>query len=1649
MEDMNKSSDSPMLNSVYKFFYDENKNNSKTVVPPDMTTVIDNLVESAWSDKDDLVRDTISDALLQLSTPFSQLILQSIINFRKSHSKLTQTQVNSMLKAVEQICRKQPGDLLPPLLNQVIAFSLEELLRAPQDPLPASAILVALGQNHCNNVMEVLLPRLLAGGDSLPNVSLIYTVGHLCSVVEFMPHISTVLDTIVTMLPAVKSDDHKFAFSYAFGKLCEAVSEHLSACKDKPDSGSVSKETYSRHLGEAFNTLFLSWMNNKDNKVCEAVLKALAPMFDLLPTHILTQNLPSIVSSLLALYKRAPALPRHSVTSALASLLHVAPVTSIEAHIDLIICTLHPMVWAVVDYNAGHPTYFRNHNEALRCYGEIAINFSARLDEILLRHLSIGTEQDKIISLVICTHLLSNKIVLRELLPVVHQLVNEPSAKLRKVLVKIIVELAYRNHITGTDSILIEFLVKNCSLQGDGSAEWVDLQETCQRTVFGLCTTVPPSLEVFFPNLQVQALLWNVLLRMLVTPEIPAAIPTITKSLAYLASECKFTSESGQEGIERSKQVNSKAVLARCLCLLGDPFHDDRGPSLLEFLKLYTSTLHPNLPAILSEKIPPLLDYLKLSDWTSHEWERELRDLTRVILSCMDRDYAISFASQLSVQFYVTCSDTSSDVSERVTLMYCLGETLCLLQDKAIIHSHLDTIINTLRTNSSTSSQTCAKAVGIVARSHLSLVLSRLDTLVKSELTRKSSRLLGLLRDTRQENEIERARLTLLYSYAYVVIEAPPGELAPHISTLCQFLLAQLTVCKEGDGNEACLFAIDNILQSIHQHPSVLTCSLEHKSQFLSLALSQVQSAQGPPRPILLKTIGSILKLPPPLPLPECSNILKITIAKVLQNCDKQTSKQATLHELWSLLEVILDQHAGTSLLMEIMGHLNPWINHTDPGHRSHALSTLHISLVAFYGNVGFHLSDPVKFECIGSVVGSLCVHACETEPGVRLPALRCIQTLLQLALCFEGHLSPDEDLPPVFCELSNESPTDYSTLSYTVCAKLPYPMLGDYAKSLVEGLREGDGAEGVGKMLNLLAESKGAELYHDVNDILDRIFCLVPGETGLLATPTILCLLHHHPSAVLNGLLAQSLPYGPNFVSLWRSLAQSTSVNDILRHLIRCLGGALFVEGKQHHRDPIAAHQPLSAVSALSEMFSEHSLAPTLRAYFPELFSTLLMVLGAYIGAQPPSHTPTNKASSLFIPNRNVMKLVPSLETCRTLRSLLEAVGCTKGSTALEDCKKLEFENKITVLSPCVSPLMKHVIESEDRSCVAKIVTSVNSYPCKTQSQKILVASVRAALICHGTSLDPVLLDSVIDSVLDGLSEANQSILVCSYKALASFAYLDHQQVGRHKDAVLEALVCGIEKYDPESQDVALEAMTGLGLLLPQLPHNTLSPIIIPIAITLKPFFEKENVALRCKALQVFGQLTTFNLSSEKESLREQLLGNLVCFLMYINETNAEVANTCRATLYQSVQLLDDSKMNEAVSKFIAQEMSSTSTQYYDFLSALAEGLVSCVPDSIHTLLMTALNYSKSSQPMVKSNAALFIGLLYHAWDREDALIGSISTRLMSLLKDSHPNVRMKAAQALSLLYVKSDPYQTTPIENSTEVHEENKEETFTSPFK
>jgi len=78
------------------------------------------------------------------------------------------------------------------------------------------------------------------------------------------------------------------------------------------------------------------------------------------------------------------------------------------------------------------------------------------------------------------------------------------------------------------------------------------------------------------------------------------------------------------------------------------------------------------------------------------------------------------------------------------------------------------------------------------------LVLLKLEKLGKEELTRKSSRLLGFMKDMKHESEVERVRLTLLLCYGEVALEAPGAQLLPRLEQhgIMQWVLQQLQTAK-------------------------------------------------------------------------------------------------------------------------------------------------------------------------------------------------------------------------------------------------------------------------------------------------------------------------------------------------------------------------------------------------------------------------------------------------------------------------------------------------------------------------------------------------------------------------------------------------------------------------------------------------------------------------------------------------------------------------------------------------------------------------------------------------------------------------------------------------------------------------------------
>jgi len=468
-------------------------------------------------------------------------------------------------------------------------------------------------------------------------------------------------------------------------------------------------------------------------------------------------------------------------------------------------------------------------------------------------------------------------------------------------------------------------------------------------------------------------------------------------------------------------------VFARCLALLGSPLNNNRGPYLLNFLQHYCPHLQPSLTKIWDHKIPQLVSYLEVSEWSESEWEALLLEfvsssLQTAIAAEESEDWVILVANQLSAQLPLY---PPSATDERSMLLKCLALAACNLSDRQIVSSHLDVMLAPLRSYSPHDSKACARGVGLLSRVHLSLVLSRLDSVAQSELNRRSSRLLGLMKDPRADMEVERARVTLLRCYAEMANQAAPSALLPRLEEgLMSWLISQLTLAKDPAAREAVLYTIANIADTLDRHRDTYSENLKSRDQLLNTLISLINNS--PPDPLLLRVTAAVVKLPPELATDFRSTLLRscfdrVFTAEVSENNveEKPPDCNPVIKNLGILVEELLIDDVSPATLDDISTMLEPWLVQRNVPQRAAAVYILRTTLQAYYHHMTFGYENPSKFSQAGSLMGRALLRCLDEDAEVCACARDCARLILLISAKYEGQSVSDTELEVAFAGMS------------------------------------------------------------------------------------------------------------------------------------------------------------------------------------------------------------------------------------------------------------------------------------------------------------------------------------------------------------------------------------------------------------------------------------------------------------------------------------------------------------------------------------------------------------------------------------------------------------------------------------------------------
>ncbi|CAH0726299.1 unnamed protein product, partial [Brenthis ino] len=1634
---------------------------SKSDCLKDTVTVLINAI----GDNDNAVNNVVIKSLTKIANIHPNEVIEIFCDFYKNTVKSNVIQLGNIVKVLEQTCVNQVKKIDSKIANELVNSMLRAMMENPNyEPvvqMGASAVLVAIGHEYLDLVLRSLINQMTPA--SVPHYTIAHTLGTLAAVNTHgvVPHVKEILGKMLPLLTLVKQDGVKQAFAYAFGHFAVAVSEQIGDNVENDNITSI-KDNFVTEFTIVFDVLYNQWLPSHEPKVSESVLEALGPITRLISERQFNETVNKFVLSLLSLYRK-PVINFYCISQCISYLLSPSPLNPKLTLNDNVINSINNVLFNLVllepDYDQPHTV--KNHFEVLRCFDHMTGQFPDQTVENLLHHCRNNQEKERMRAVIILTHLTTSSQVFIEnfatkfitILKIM--IAMEQGIKMKKLLVKAIVGLVYRNCIMASeDFAMVEFIIKHCGYEAPANvpkADVLDLHDTCRSSLILMCNTVT----------SVRTQLRNLLLIALTIDDFTTSMSTITHCLTSLLQN---NSEITEEQSDKSNEVlcSPDLVFVRCITHVVDPDQTELNKNVLIFLEEFSGDIHKNLKNSWTIEIQRLLKFVEKNE-SKEQWQGMLLSLLVSAVEQVNSNKWVETISTLISQQIM--AKKQPPIIKGVSLQY-LAVLSCHMSNAAVVETVLKIILFALKSIPIESVEYVSKAVGIASRQHGEFVLNELDATYKENEARRGNKFINFLssRSSKTEAELASVKYAIITCYGQVACECLDVHVLARLGENVTSILFEILkssppfdLCK---ASVTTLYEIGKALHPASHH----NVALRNRWQLLNAVLEQIYNTNLEKRnvelfPIVVKASKALTKLQKGILPEERNTILRVLFNSIFGelssfkrkyeiegNADKNDLLAKTLNDSLSLLHELIReliiQSTCLSTIDDIVTLLIEWMRHENDEIRTASTLILQVVFDAYIKNVKLNYETPSKFGQMGFLLGLIVPGVADTNFPVRLTTVDCIKLIIQIQDLYEGHIvEPEDECMAALSHLQNNILTndlnmisDYCTkLCETITPKIPHLHTMQFIESLLEGYDNQElRSVGISSILDSFIITKGQDLFQSIERIVEILLItmdeVVDDARKRLLRP-LTSLTRHHSNAVTAVLLAQRIPLKGCVVACWRYLARDETLSAaIVDNFLRLMTSIELYEDPYHiTENHIAALQPLTLISALGEMLQEESMRPICLEKFPDLFIVLYTTLACYIEAEPPAYSlPQNKGQERFgfIPNREAIKLSPAKITINTFNLFLERADCYKVKEACSLCLSIEHGDSARTLLE-LAPLLGGAVSRALPAQLPRLLARAAHYARSAlPPQRCAALALLADSLHYRCNDNPVLIESVLSSLSTGWKDAHGRVRAACLRGAAHVARLRPAQRGAALPAALAALGQGMDAHSAASplDNVPLAAIQGLSRLLTDIEklEKEYDRELLSISQKIRPFMNTECPLLRENSIRLFGIIAG---RVKSEALVEQAVTSLPCFLLHLCDNNLAVVRASKFTLRQVFKTFNVKKSNDFVQTHLLDE----GRLYLDeFLSALLRQLADEMPSSVAKCLQTAVNYLHCAREEMKPHPPLLLGLLYSELyrikdkypddtDLDPEITRNARSRLLTLIKDQNSQVRQNSAMALA----------------------------------
>ncbi|XP_023639673.1 protein SHOOT GRAVITROPISM 6 isoform X1 [Capsella rubella] len=839
----------------------------------------------------------------------------------------------------------------------------------------ASGLLVSIGTHFPDLMMEEIFLHLSGPATASPAMVQILADFATSDALQFTPRLKGVLSRVLPILGNVR-DLHRPIFANAFKCWSQAVWLYITdLTSDSPLDSDVMS-----FLNSVFELLLRVWAVSRDHKVRVSTVEALGQMVGLITRTQLKSALPRLIPAILELYKKdhddalLATCSLHSLLN--ASLLSESgpPLLDFE-DLTIVLSTLLPVIGINSEskrcsgISVGRKTY----NEVQRCFLTVGLVYPEDLFTFLLNKCKLKEDPLTFGALCILKHLLPRLFEAWHskrplLVDTARSLLDEQSLAVRKALSELIVVMASHCYLAGpSGELFVEYLVhhsaigesENLKAKGEPVSP-SQLRAVCGKGLLLLTVTIP----------EMEYILWPFLLKMIIPKIYTGAVASVCRCISELCRRRSSTTPMLIECKARADIPSPEELFTRLVVLLHNPLAKDQLASQILTVLGYLSPLFPkNISMFWQDEIPKMKAYvfdtedLQLDPTYQETWDDMIINFLAESLDVtQDADWVISLGNAFAKQYILYTPD-----DDHAALLHrCIGILLQKVNDRAYVRDKIDWMYEQADISIPANRLGLAKAMGLVAASHLDTVLEKLKIIVDNVGQSIFQRILSLFSESYKTEDSDDIHAALALMYGYAAKYAPSSVIEARIDALVGTnMLSRLLHVRQQTAKQAVITAIDLLGRAvINAAETGATFPLKRRDQMLDYILTLMGRDENEgfaesslevlhTQALALNACTTLVSVEPKLTIETRNRVMKATLGFFALPNDPSDVISPLIDNLVTLLCAILltsgeDGRSRAEQLLHLLRQLDQYVSSPIDYQRKRGCVAVHEMLLKF-----------------------------------------------------------------------------------------------------------------------------------------------------------------------------------------------------------------------------------------------------------------------------------------------------------------------------------------------------------------------------------------------------------------------------------------------------------------------------------------------------------------------------------------------------------------------------------------------------------------------------------------------------------------------------------------------------------------------------